>query len=94
MIKFAIGSHSIVLFLLASNLNANSDFFQLVFIHAFRAKINNKSELGLGYQQKLRDGVTLTLSSLVNTGTFSAVSILVIIVDQGSYGSSQEPSPR
>jgi len=37
-----------------------------------RAKINNKSELGLGYQQKLRDGVTLTLSSLVNTGTFSA----------------------
>jgi len=37
-----------------------------------RAKINNKSELGLGYQQKLRDGVTLTLSSLLNTGTFSA----------------------
>jgi hypothetical protein len=44
-------------------------------IPCHRAKINNKSELGLGYQQKLRDGVTLTLSSLVNTGTFSAVSI-------------------
>jgi len=39
---------------------------------AVRAKINNKSELGLGYQQKLRDGVTLTLSTLVNTGTFNA----------------------
>merc|ERR1712029_952610 len=26
-----------------------------------RAKINNMSELGLGYQQKLRDGVTVTL---------------------------------
>ncbi len=44
-----------------------------------RAKINNKSELGLGYQQKLRDGVTLTLSSLVNTGTFSAVSSVYIL---------------
>jgi voltage-dependent anion channel protein 2 len=33
-----------------------------------RAKINNKSEVGLGYQQKLRDGVTVTLSGLVNGG--------------------------
>merc|ERR1711890_76277 len=33
-----------------------------------RAKINNKSEVGLGYQQKLRDGVTVTLSALVNGG--------------------------
>jgi len=39
---------------------------------ALRAKINNKSELGLGYQQKLRDGVTVTLSTLVNSGNFSA----------------------
>lgn len=37
-----------------------------------RAKINNKSELGLGYQQKLRDGVTVTLSTLVNSGNFNA----------------------
>merc|ERR1712013_402780 len=28
---------------------------------AVRAKINNKSEIGLGYQQKLRDGVSVTL---------------------------------
>ena len=53
------------------------------FILLFRAKINNKSELGLGYQQKLRDGVTLTLSSLVNTGTFSAVSTKVTTAFEG-----------
>jgi len=39
---------------------------------SIRAKINNKSELGLGYQQKLRDGVTVTLSTLVNSGNFNA----------------------
>jgi len=39
---------------------------------ALRAKINNKSEIGLGYQQKLRDGVTLTLSTLVNSGSINA----------------------
>merc|ERR1712066_741819 len=39
---------------------------------AVRAKINNKSEIGLGYQQKLRDGVTVTLSTLVNSGNFNA----------------------
>jgi len=33
---------------------------------SIRAKINNKTEVGLGYQQKLRDGVTVTLSALVN----------------------------
>jgi len=37
-----------------------------------RAKINNLSELGLGYQQKLRDGVTVTLSTLLNSGNFNA----------------------
>merc|ERR1739838_139356 len=39
---------------------------------AVRAKINNKSEIGLGYQQKLRDGVTVTLSTLVNSGNINA----------------------
>jgi len=39
---------------------------------SLRAKINNKSELGLGYQQKLRDGVTVTLSTLVNSGNINA----------------------
>ena len=37
-----------------------------------RAKINNSSEIGLGYQQKLRDGVTVTLSTLVNGANFNA----------------------
>merc|ERR1712013_285593 len=39
---------------------------------AVRAKINNKSEIGLGYQQKLRDGVSVTLSTLVNSANFNA----------------------
>merc|ERR1711936_776217 len=39
---------------------------------AVKAKINNKSEIGLGYQQKLRDGVTVTLSTLVNSGNLNA----------------------
>lgn len=37
-----------------------------------RAKVNNSSEIGLGYQQKLRDGVTVTLSTLVNGANFNA----------------------
>merc|ERR1712126_635071 len=37
-----------------------------------RAKVNNNSEVGLGYQQKLRDGVTLTLSTLVNGANINA----------------------
>merc|ERR1712211_89873 len=37
-----------------------------------RAKVNNNSEIGLGYQQKLRDGVTLTLSTLVNGANINA----------------------
>ncbi|GAB1598886.1 voltage-dependent anion-selective channel protein 2-like [Argonauta hians] len=36
------------------------------------AKINNSSQLGLGYSQKLRDGVVLTLSTLVEGKNFSA----------------------
>jgi len=33
---------------------------------SLRAKINNSSQVGLGYQQKLRDGVTITLSTLID----------------------------
>jgi voltage-dependent anion channel protein 2 len=36
-----------------------------------RAKINNSSQVGLGYQQKLRDGVTLTLSTLIDGKNFN-----------------------
>lgn len=37
-----------------------------------RAKVNNASQIGLGYQQRLRDGVTLTLSTLVDGKNFNA----------------------
>ena len=30
---------------------------------AIRAKVNNQSQVGLGFEQKIRDGVTLTLST-------------------------------
>jgi len=36
-----------------------------------RAKINNSSQIGLGYQQKLREGITVTLSSLVDGKNFN-----------------------
>lgn len=36
-----------------------------------RAKVNNDSQIGLGYQQKLRDGVVLSLSSLVDGKNFN-----------------------
>ena len=36
-----------------------------------RAKVNNSSQIGLGYQQKLRDGVTVTLSSLIDGKNFN-----------------------
>lgn len=35
-----------------------------------RAKINNSSQVGLGYQQKLRDGVTVYLSTLIDGKNF------------------------
>ena len=55
-------------------------------IYQFRAKINNKSELGLGYQQKLRDGVTVTLSTLVNSSNINAViSVPKLIIDYKKY---------
>jgi len=37
-----------------------------------RAKVNNGSQIGLGYQQKLREGITLTLSTLVDGKNFNA----------------------
>jgi len=54
-----------------SSANSNTNFaigakYVLDGDSSVRAKINNKSEVGLGYQQKLRDGVTVTLSALVN----------------------------
>lgn len=39
---------------------------------SLNAKINNSSQLGLGYSQKLRDGVVLTLSALVEGKNFNA----------------------
>jgi len=33
---------------------------------SLRAKVNNSSQVGLGYQQKLREGVTVTLSALID----------------------------
>lgn len=38
----------------------------------FRAKVNNASQIGLSYQQKLRDGVTLTLSTQIEGKSLSA----------------------
>lgn len=38
---------------------------------AVRAKVNNSSQIGLGYQQKLRDGVTVTLSTLIDAKNFN-----------------------
>lgn len=39
---------------------------------SIRAKINNASQLGLGYQQRLRDGITLTLSALIDGKNFNS----------------------
>jgi len=38
---------------------------------AIRAKVNNSSQIGLGYQQKVRDGITLTLSTLIDGKNFN-----------------------
>ncbi|XP_015179524.1 PREDICTED: voltage-dependent anion-selective channel-like [Polistes dominula] len=37
-----------------------------------RAKVNSQLQIGLGYQQKLREGVTLTLSSNIDGKNFSS----------------------
>lgn len=39
---------------------------------ALRAKVNNQSQVGLGFEQKIRDGVTLTLSAFVDGKNFKA----------------------
>ncbi|XP_064601250.1 voltage-dependent anion-selective channel protein 2-like [Liolophura sinensis] len=38
---------------------------------SFSAKVNNSSQIGLGYTQRLRDGVKLTLSSLIEAKNFN-----------------------
>jgi len=38
---------------------------------SIRAKVNNASQVGLGYQQRLRDGITLTLSALIDGKNFN-----------------------
>jgi len=42
-----------------------------------RAKVNNSSAIGLSYQQKLRDGITLTLSAKIDGKNFNAGGHLV-----------------
>jgi len=37
----------------------------------FRAKVNNSTQIGLSYQQKIRDGMTLTYSSLLEGKNFN-----------------------
>jgi len=39
---------------------------------AIRAKVNNQSQVGLAFEQKIKDGVTLTLSAMVNGKDFQA----------------------
>lgn len=57
--------------------NSNTSFgigakYQLDKDAAVRAKVNNERHIGLGYQQKLRDGVTLALSTLIDGKNFNA----------------------
>lgn len=35
-----------------------------------RAKINNVVELGLGYEQKIREGITASISAVLDCGNF------------------------
>lgn len=39
---------------------------------SIRAKVNNQSQIGLGYQQRLREGITLTLSALIDGKNFNS----------------------
>jgi len=39
---------------------------------AVRCKVNNQSQIGLGFEQKIRDGITLTLSTFVDGKNFKA----------------------
>jgi len=38
---------------------------------SIRAKVNNSSQIGLGYQQKLKEGLTVTLSTLIDGKNFN-----------------------
>ncbi|KAL0274883.1 UNVERIFIED_CONTAM: hypothetical protein PYX00_002912 [Menopon gallinae] len=38
----------------------------------FRGKINNSSELGLSYEQKLSDGIVLTMSTMFDLKNFAS----------------------
>lgn len=38
---------------------------------AVKAKVNNASQVGLGYSQKLRDGITISLSALIDGKNFN-----------------------
>jgi voltage-dependent anion channel protein 2 len=58
------GSESSTRFGIAAKFIADKDT-------TFRAKLHNNGQLGLSYQQKLRDGITLTLSSLLECKTFN-----------------------
>jgi voltage-dependent anion channel protein 2 len=41
-------------------------------VTSVRAKVNNQSQVGLGFEQKIRDGVTLTLSTFIDGKNFKA----------------------
>jgi len=48
--------------------NSSNNF---ILNHFFQAKVNNASQIGVSYQQKVRNGVTMTLSSLVEGKNFN-----------------------
>ena len=62
-----------------SKWNVMTNLFKITFVDMstssteilHRAKINNSSQIGLGYQQKIRDGVTITLSALIDGKNFN-----------------------
>merc|ERR1712029_798566 len=62
--NFAIG-YSAKDFTLHTNVNDGQ-----VFGGSVHQKVNNSSQVGLGYQQKLREGVTLCLSTLIDGKNF------------------------
>lgn len=62
-LNWSAGSNDTV-FGIACKYNLDSDA-------SIRAKVNNSSQIGLGYQQKLRDGITLYLSTLIDGKNFN-----------------------
>ncbi|CAB3371364.1 Hypothetical predicted protein [Cloeon dipterum] len=63
-LSWAAGSASNTTFGIGCKYNLDKDA-------SLRAKVNNSFQVGLGYQQKLRDGVTLTLSTLIDAKNFN-----------------------